>query len=87
MQNSKYNTETLHPFAVAVASMSFQACSPLGLLPPGSLDTDSRQAYTILSRFQVRHNAALHIKQTCLGHHLPDQKQFRITSNAILLPV
>ncbi len=79
-----YNTEKMYLFAVAVASMIFQTCSFPGLLPSDSLDMDLRQACTILP---VRCNAALHIEQTCLGHHLSDQKQFRITINAMLLPV
>jgi len=82
-----YRTQTVQAFVIAVASASFQACFSLGLLPPGSLDTDLRQACAILSRFQARHNAVPHNQQTCLGHHLPYQKRFRITRNAMLLPV
>jgi len=81
------NIETVHLFAIAVASTGFHICSSFGLLPPDSLDMDLRQACAVLSRFQARHDAALHTAQTCLGHHMPDQKRFRITGIAMLLPV
>jgi len=39
-----YRTQTVQAFVIAVASASFQACFSLGLLPPGSLDTDPAQS-------------------------------------------